>query len=854
MRKHTALLSGESRLKQFSGVTLVELMVMSVIASLVALTVIQGFSGISRGIIASRFKSLATQLANQKMQSLKSTSYYRLRVSSQTIVPSNLGSLTPSVRSDEINYPHTTDVVNGMLFFNHTVVERVQKNDSTEALEVKSWNSPDTGLKQVTVNVVWQERGSWNRIQLTNLLENPYRFAANGDFVGSVTDANTMAPLSDVSISVAQDSSLNTRTDIGGAYRVGTSAGSYNLQAIKQGYFPKTSPTKVISSTTPQVTVDFALTPMSSGTIVGSVWQNDHLVISRICGAKMDGPVSQEYVEIFNPTTWTWTVDGQVGLTFQGQSPPSHAIEINYAVGGSSIVPGGFYLFASTPTLNINGTLVNADAVWDDSIGGPNDLHFGPLFNAATSKYNILPVNGAVDDGPLEGVGVLTLTGPSVDQVGWQGGGWVNPAASETAPVPAQFGLQVDEIYFRKSDVGGAFSSTIGPAYDSGNNAVDWAVDQTGGNTPPRSTASAPLPIRSGTPSDGVLVFASDGLSQMAQASLTGSPPEARFTLPAIATGTWTVSASSGPFFLSYSTTIAAGVTLSTAIVMNTSTIYGFVSGRVINFSNSAGIPGIALSPGGAVTDSQGNFSMPLSPGVQTVTANPNDAHPGYMEVSQSLNVVLGQVSSNNLFSLSSLAKIRGLITIDGTTPLPDVAVSVTNNATGYTADNVFSGSDGYFTASLPFPVGGATFNVQPSAASGESVSPITSNVFYLSNTPGTTVFAATYTVTSAVGTLSGRVSDHGDAINTGVLIIASTSAVPGTLLDIDGAFRGSGALYYSGSSRPDGTYSFDLRNGTYTVSGWHTRFSGNTLTVTRQDQANVIVQPRQTTTLDLSW
>ncbi|MBP9127826.1 MAG: hypothetical protein KBG07_03560, partial [Elusimicrobia bacterium] len=58
------------------GVTLVELMVMSVIASLVALTVIQGFSGISRGIVMNRFKSLASQYANEKMQSLKSTPYY----------------------------------------------------------------------------------------------------------------------------------------------------------------------------------------------------------------------------------------------------------------------------------------------------------------------------------------------------------------------------------------------------------------------------------------------------------------------------------------------------------------------------------------------------------------------------------------------------------------------------------------------------------------------------------------------------------------------------------------------------------------------------------------------------------
>jgi hypothetical protein len=140
-------------------------------------------------------------------------------------------------------------------------------------------------------------------------------------------------------------------------------------------------------------------------------------------------------------------------------------------------------------------------------------------------------------------------------------------------------------------------------------------VDATGGNTPPRSTASAPLPVRSGTPSNGAFVFADDGLSQMVQTSLAGSPPEARFTLPAIATGTWNVSASSGSFFFSYSTAITAGVTLSTSVVMNTTTTFGFVSGQVLNVANSAGIAGISISPGAAVTNASGHFNVALTPG-----------------------------------------------------------------------------------------------------------------------------------------------------------------------------------------------------------------------------------------------
>jgi type II secretory pathway pseudopilin PulG len=836
------------------GVTLVELMVMSVIASLVALTVIQGFSGISRGIIATRFKSIATQMASQRMQSLKSYPYYRLRLSSQTVNPTELSTLSPLVRSDEINYPPTESVVNGVHFSNYTVVERVQKNGSTEDLEVVSWNSLDTGLKQITLDVVWRENGGLKRIRLSNLLENPNRSVAAGDFVGTVRDAITFALLPDVAVKVSQNSSLNSITDAAGLYKIGAPSGTYMIQAIKHGYFTKTSGNVVMASSTPLVTVNFDLTAMSSGTITGTVWQNDHLVISRVCGAKLNGGFSQEYVEIFNPTTWTWTGDGLIGLTFQrqlAQDPLPIPISINYAPGGSNIAPGGFFLFASSPVLNINGTPVNADAVWENTVAGPNDTNF-PYFDPGTGKLNILPVNGGNpdEDGVSEGAGVLTLTGPSIDQVGWKGGGGGNPATSEGTPLPGHLGLQIDKILYRKSDVGGTFSSTLGPAYDSGDNSLDWGVDATGGNTPPRSTASAPLPVRSGTPSNGAFVFADDGLSQMVQTSLAGSPPEARFTLPAIATGTWNVSASSGSFFFSYSTAITAGVTLSTSVVMNTTTTFGFVSGQVLNVANSAGIAGISISPGAAVTNASGHFNVALTPGDQTVTANPNGANPVYTETSELVPVVLGQMSSNHILSLTIGGKIRGRVTLDGVTPLPNVPVAVTNNMTGYTADNAVSGADGYFIVSVP---SGGIFTVQPTVAYGETATPLTTNV----NVPAAsaiTVFAATYTVTSAYGTLSGQVSSSGNAINTGVLIIASTVAVPGTLLDIDTVFRASGALYYAGPSRSDGSYSFDLKNGTYTVSGWYTSFNGNTPTVTRINQPGVVILPRQTTTLDLSW
>ncbi len=835
------------------GVTLVELMVMSVIASLVALTVIQGFSGISRGIIASRFKSVATQLANERMQSLKGTSYYRLRVSSTTITPTGMGSgvFSPYVYSDATNYPPVVSTINGVPFTVYTMVERVMKNGTNEALTTQPWNAADTGLKRITLSTVWREKGTIRRVHLINLLENPDRMAPMGDFIGTVRDLSTTAALSNVTVSIAEVPSLYY-FGTGGGYRLGAPAGTYTLTASRQGYFPQTVSNQVISSTTPQVTVNFLLPAKASGTITGTVWHNDHLVISRVCAEKVD-PITiatQEYVEIFNPTTWTWTVDGQYGLYFQGNLAQA-SVSINYAPGGNNIAPGGFYLFASQSPVNIDGTLVTPDAIWENAIGGPNDTNANfPYFNPATSVLNILPKNS---DGAGEGVGTLTLYriagGATIDQVGWQGGGSLNPTAFETAPVPDVNGMETNEIYYRKTAPAGGFSSTVGPAYDSGNNSLDWGVDPGAPHALPRNTATAaPFPIVSGVPSTGARVFANDGMSAMVTAS-TGawSPPEARFTLPAIATGTWTVRAALGNYLLSFSTMVTAGVTTSTSIVMNTSNTFGFMNGQVVNAATLQGIAGITVTPGPVVTNAQGFFDLAQTAGTRLVYANQGPLNPGYTETSKSVTFTAGQMTSNHVLSLSAGATITGTITVDGVTPLPNVPVQIINNQTSYLTDNPVSNSIGGFSATVPL----GTYTVLPAVDVGETVTPITNAVSLV--TGGSTVFSATYTVTSAYGTLAGTVSTGGKGINTGVLIMVSTSAVPATPLDINDTFR-KATVYFSSPSRSDGTYSFNVKNGTYTVSGFYTTFNGNTPVVVKKEQTGVVVNPRQTTTVHFTW
>jgi hypothetical protein len=281
----------------------------------------------------------------------------------------------------------------------------------------------------------------------------------------------------------------------------------------------------------------------------------------------------------------------------------------------------------------------------------------------------------------------------------------------------------------------------------------------------------------------------------MAQASLAGSPPEARFTLPGVATGTWTVIASSGSYSTSFSTAVTAGVTISTGLNLTSPTIYGFMSGYVKDAATLAGINGISVTPGAAATNASGFFRVGLLPGLQTITVNPGRLNPLYTEATQPVTIGLGQLDSDNLFYLSGAGKIIGKVTLDGVTPIPGVSIEVSNTGTGFALDNVTTATDGTFSASVPV----GSYLIRPALASGETVSPAWSNPTLAA--VNTTVFSATFTVTSSFGALAGTFSTLGKPISTGVLIIASTAAVPALPPTVDKTFRGAGNLYYLGAS-----------------------------------------------------
>ncbi|MGQ0643901.1 MAG: carboxypeptidase regulatory-like domain-containing protein [Elusimicrobiota bacterium] len=821
------------------------------------------FEGVSRGLFAGRTVTLANTLAQERMESFKQSSYYRVMVTTNPAFASEPD--IPSFLYDQGYYPSESFSVGGIPFQRRVYVEKVQ--DSGGSFVALPYGSPDTGIKRLTVHLLWQANGRWRTQSLVSLYSNPARQPLNGTFTGTVTSGGSN--VADVRVEALQKTSWFDLTNSAGVYSFNVSAGTYTLRASKQGYFT-TYDSNVPVAAGDTVTRNFSLTAMGTGTVRGNVWIKDHLVISAMVGSSMTaGGFDQEYVEIFNPTTWTWTVNGDVSLHFRGRITDPLA-EIRYVPVATTVAPGGFYLFANTATLVLGGTSIAADAVWEQALGGPNDNNAG-LPDFSPSNPTAISV---WENGGSQGLGGLRLVSAAFglqDRFGWKGGGTgLSPAEEVYESVPYDHGqtqgLNRAEQFVRYSTTAG-FNSSLGPAYDSNNNDVDWRLDATTVEMP-RNSATAVQPVVAGTPALGANISITDGLSAAAAAPGAGTPPVASFTVPGVATGTWSVMIASGTRFLQVEgVEVTQGATVFVphaattptwplsgwhSAYLTSSTAQGFIQGAIVDGSG-AGISGKSVNASGAsgVTNSQGRFLLAVTSGTHTVEANPSYSpsyDPTYITASSvPVSVSAGLVTSGVNFTLSRAGALTGSVTANGVDPLPDITVTAVQG--GIEKGSSISNSDGRFTLDS---LSTGTYTVQLQLDAGESASPVSPSATV---SLGATTWVATFTVTNAMGSIRGRVKTlAGSSISTGVLVVATTSTISGQPPTDDSSLRSGGTLYYATSSLSDGTYELDVRGGaTYNVYGWHTTWSGETPATSRRS-GSAVVTAGAAATLDLTW
>jgi len=927
---------------------------------------IAAYDKIAKAITYTRARSLATFLAQEKVDQIRQISYYQVLASTAT---SYVTTLNPNIPYDGGNYfPQESVFRGGMYFSRYTYVEVVDSNGSGDFfVPVGAPFVPDTGYKRLTVTVTWTQGLSTYKVLTETVISNPGMIETNAILTGTVTDAASGAVIQGVQVYVAESAGWTDNTNVLGVYTIHIIPGGYHVEAVKKGYFNGDASVSVSAGTT--VTQNFQLTAISTGTVSGSVWVNDHLVISQIVaatapvsGAPAQGwnyrgkneflarrPLNEkipskfevafkrsglgekfmratdwtrdenvgevhaathcagncsgsgggggaafnyEWVEIFNPTTWTWTMannpgsegggNGMIGLKFQRAQDIS-AMQINVIYGSTYIPSGGYYLFANTATVQAFGYAIPADAYWDPA----GVINLTRPYFSIPSDPNIIP--DAAGGSNHEGAGGLMLfdlnSGQTYDTVGWEilhgGPGWAQaPFSDDSAsgfPINnGNNGLRLDEQFVRKSSTNGVDEVNLGPAYDANVSLTDF-----GSIYPmtllPNNTSTSPQIIVAGKPAYGAFASVSDGLSSPTtayQRGVTGTDPVwAEFDVPRVATGTaWYVALSSGLYSMEIDTVAVLGgattwipnsVTVDTwpysgyySAILSSFTDYGFISGQVTDVNNNPIASDIRIQAGDAIATADhvfGNYILQVGTGTYNVIANPSNLNTSFVtSSSQNVTVNLGEIHSNVNFILSNGGRATGWVTADGINALPAINVSATD-AGGVVVDQEVSGADGSF---LMINLTTGTYTIQPILDSKEISTPASANVTV---GVGAEVSAGTFTISNYFGQITGTCYLSGVPIPSGVTIMITTVTLPGVppVPPTLSSNTLTGAVYYASASEEKGNYTVPVRASTtpYCAYAWYFYQSGAIFSSFASSVCNIIVSAGQTVSgINFSW
>ncbi|MFI5346914.1 MAG: carboxypeptidase regulatory-like domain-containing protein [Elusimicrobiota bacterium] len=873
-----------------SGATLMELMVATVVMTVAVIGLMGSFGGIQKALQVSKNKTLASNLAQEKMQILKQKNYYQVLVDPN---PSYRTDYTPNIPYDATYFPPET-ILEGSITYTRLTEIQVAMEDSG-SIVILPPNTPDTGMRLITVTVLWSVGGDLKKLSVNSVLANPNTVMTNSVYTGLVKDAVTTNPIVGALVNLAENLGWRDTTDNTGKYRITVSPGSFTMVVSAPGYFTQYLPTSIISNTITTLPT-FNMTPMSSGTASGSAWMEPNVVISQVVADTYtmvgDGSMQDvEYIELFNPTTASLYI-GTTGDTYQTNKPAlwitsesgdfayeyncawfrnANILCLNYVT--SNIPAQSYFLISNADRFMLNGIWVTADAYYTPvytthhlsangqaipAIAGGGVYPVNVTKAGSVSLYNFIAWAHTPNFAVTDQVRWDSLTGSNV---------WTYNSQIISTPTIANccgntsLGFpQGNELVRLSSPTFSADVVNFGRAYNSQNNQADFlAPNATFSQLPylPHNVSSGAYTVISGVPAVGAVISANDGLSDPATAYLRGFPPSANFLLTNIATATmpspWTVLITSGGYTLENdSVTVAATGSNyrfpSSTTILNQNATQGFISGTVTDIlGNPITAPSlIQVNPGvnGApqnASAASGRYLLRVSTGSVDVIANPNYLNNNYVSGSSlSVTVALGQISDGVNFMLSQGGQISGFVTRDGVNALPGVAVTAFD-INGYARDTRVTDNNGRFTT---LTIASGTYSVAPELDSLENSSPANTPVTV---TGGATVFSTTFTISGALGTVMGSVTAGGKAISTGVLVVVTTSTlagsppVPPTLSSNTLASNS----YYIASSREDGTYSIDVRQSTspaYRIYGYYTTLN-STGAVTIQSQTLTNVQ-----------
>jgi prepilin-type N-terminal cleavage/methylation domain-containing protein len=250
------------------GTTLIELMIAVAVMGVVSIGLVGSFGSINKAIQYSKARALASNLAQEQMQILKQKSFNRILVTTATV---NHTGFTPNIPYDNGYYPPETIIEGSIRFTRLTYVEVASEIGNTLNY---SGAGADSGMKAITVTVVWTQGTDLRKVQMRNILANIDTTMANATISGTITNFATTLPISGAIVTMAENAGYGDTTDTGGAYSIPLTPGSYTMHASAQGFFSQYFNVNIAAGSSDNQ--DFELVPMASGTIQGTAWVNDN--------------------------------------------------------------------------------------------------------------------------------------------------------------------------------------------------------------------------------------------------------------------------------------------------------------------------------------------------------------------------------------------------------------------------------------------------------------------------------------------------------------------------------------------------------------------------------------------------
>lgn len=804
------------------------------------------FRYIARAVQQAKVITIANRLAEEKMVQMKEFSYFQLLVSTSTTIDTRV---TPNITYDNAIYKLAKIQDSNISFERAVQVDFAFRYGNS--VSTAAWTTQDTGLKLIKVYVIWRDRGRWRQQTLESVVSNPVFNPMNASFRGVVRSTAGVG-LVGARVQVLENASWFAYTTTGGNYSFNVSPGTYSLQCSMLGYFPQTTTGYIQINNAQTLVQNFTLAKMSTGTASGYIYGFNNLVISQVV-ASTGSAGEYEYIELYNPTTKSIAMNNAIDLYYYDDTNTPTLVQ---TVAVSSYVPAfGYYLLANTPTLPTGTGPMTVDAYFLD-----------PLYQ---SPNHLLPTN--------RGAGLRLQkygTGIVYDAVAWHGATLAPLTPREGTPITPTVasGLSMGEQLIRMTDPG-FVRPGIGSAYDSGHNSLNFRAHIPTIQNPRNHLVVEPA--IAGVPAVNAQIRLDDPLSPVTRAistTVAGGYPAAYFTVPNIASGTWT-----GWAYLNQwgrgnlaqidnivvppfsSTGIPNGSTIPSwtvpglsHVMLDETTNYALIAGTIYDgFGNP--LPNIRVYYLGksTLTGLDGSYFLSVPPGSGTLYANWNYANAAYTLGIVNLTVLSGQLYDPVDVNIYLGGTLRGYFQTPSGSPLAGrAAVALFGGGNQYS--QAVSDAYGYFYLNN---ITTGSYTITPALDPAEVALPSSQAGVLLST--GSATFTSTFTIVNALGKVTGQVLYNTQPITTGVLVLATTGTVSGNPPPLQGSSGPEcNPCYYSDLSDGSAHYSLSVRSNPapYNVYAWYPRSVNGVVTMFTGGPTSVAVSTGQVVNVNFSW